>query len=210
MNKKEFLISEVLREGWVLTKANIDFLIGYQIVMVFVSFLLYMSNDKPLLLRIGLRIIEIIVYMGFFNSALLITKNIKPTLAQLYSNWRQFFSWLIASMLFSIMFVVGLFLLIIPGFYVWGRFGLFPFFILDKELGPIDGLKQAYNVSEGMASHLVFLYLACAGINFIGLLLLGFGLLITAPITLLSLAIVYRKLQNSNVTRNPLVLPEIE
>ncbi len=196
MDMQPFSISESFQEGWRLTKANLGFLIGFQIIL-FLLTLLFSGGHE------GIRwaswhvlgwILVILVKMGLYNSTLLITAGVKPGFDQLYRNWRMFVSWVVASILFAIMLVIGFILLIVPGCYVLAKYGFFPFFILDKNIGPLEALKQSGKATEGIRWPIFLLFLACLGLNILGALLLVVGLLITIPVTLLAVATVYRKI----------------
>lgn len=196
MDDQPFTVGEAIKKGWELTKEYLGFLLGYQVILYFL-FILFGGSHSGLgwaTWSLFGWILVILVKMGLYNSALLITRDIKPGFDQLYSNWRLFISWVVASILFGIMFVVGLILLIVPGCYVLARYGLFPFFILDRNLGPLEALKQCGKATEGMLWKLFLLFLACVGLNILGFLVLGVGLFISVPVTLLALATVYRQI----------------
>lgn len=196
MNGKSFSISEAFQKGWQLTKDNITFLIIYQIIIYVILLLTGGTHDKwewSLWHLLGW-IIIVLAKMGLYQSALLITAGIKPGFDQLYRNWRLFFSWVIANFLFGVMVIIGLIFFIVPGCYLWARYGFFPFFILERNSGPLEALNQASEATEGIRWPVFLFFLACAGLNVLGLLFFGIGLLITVPITLLALAMVYRQI----------------
>lgn len=191
-----FMVGEVIKEGWRLTKANLGYLIAYQIIMI-ALFLLFSGSYHGLAGLIWEIIgwaVFILVKMGLYNSALLITKKTKPEFEQLYQNWPSFLSWVIASILFSIMFAIGLALLIVPGCYILAMYGFFPFFILDKGVGPLDALKESARATKGIRGLVFLLFLACFGLDLLGLLFFGVGLLLTIPVTLLALTVAYRRI----------------
>jgi uncharacterized membrane protein len=199
MNEAPFTIGGAIREGWRLTKENIGFLIVYQIILYVILVLTGGTQEKwewSLWHFLGW-IILILGKMGLYNSTLLITSGIKPNFDQLYKNWRMFFSWVVASFLFGIMLVIGFALLIVPGCYLWARYGFYPFFILDKKSGPLEALSESAATTEGIRWPVFLLFLACAGLDVLGILFFGIGLLLTVPITLLALATVYRKITES-------------
>lgn len=197
MENKDFSIAAVLREGWELTKVNIGFLITYQIILIFLALLFTPFGEagiiSSLVAVVGWLIIAL-GKMGFFNSSLLLTKGLKPSFNQLYANWPLFACWIISTFFFIIMFSVGLALFIIPGLWVWSIFGFFPFFILDKGLGAVEALKGSADATKGIRFHTLLLFLACTGLNILGLLFFGVGILITAPVTLIAMTVVYRKI----------------
>lgn len=202
MQNKSFTISGAIREGWELTKVNIGFLIVYQIILFFFIWLFSGSNEDGKLapMHIVGWVIIMLGKMGFYNSALLLTKGLKPGFDQFYIHWRLLISWLVASILFAIMFTLGLALLIVPGLFVWTIFGFYPFFILDKGLGPIKALKKSIEVTKGIRGPTFLLFLACAGLDLLGIAFFGVGLLITAPVTLIAIATVYRKITGQSDT----------
>ena len=203
MRNQSFTIKGAIQEGWELTKVNIGFLIAYQILLFFVMWLFggnAQDNWKLTPIHFIGWIIIMLGKMGFYQSALLLTKGLKPGFDQFYRNWRLLLSWIIAGIVFGIMFAIGLLLLIIPGLLVWATFGLYPFFILDKGSGPIEALQQSADATRGIRWHMLLLFLACAALDLLGLLCFGIGLLIAAPVTLIAMAVVYRKITGQSQT----------
>jgi uncharacterized membrane protein len=196
MDERAFSIKDVLSEGWKLTKENLGFLLSYQIILYLLVFLFAGANGgwKWVPWHILGWIIVVLAKMGLYRSTLMIADGQKPGFDQLYQNWRLFLSWIVSNFLFGILFFLGLLLILIPGFYVWAKYGLFPFTILDKDVGPMQALKETGKISEGNLWPIFLLFLACTGLNIIGLLLFGIGLLLTIPVTLIALAAAYRKL----------------
>lgn len=210
MTEELFKIGSVLKEGWRLTKKHLGFLIGYQVILYLLliafggeskGFIAFLWNVLGLLVIASAK-------MGLYNSCLSIVDGITPTLEELYRHWKLLFNWIVTSFLFLLMVIIGLILFVFPAFYVLARFGLFPFFVIDRELGPIQALEAASKVTEGQRWNLFLLFLSCLGLNILGLLLLGIGLLFSIPITLTALAIVYRKLTSKDVNAE-LVVPEV-
>lgn len=200
MQNTSFTIGGAIREGWELTKVNMGFLIVYQVILFFLMWLFSDSTkdwrSAPIQL-IGW-VIVVLGKMGFYNSALLLTKGLKPSFDQFYKNWRLLISWFVAGLLFGIMFIGGLILFIIPGLYAWSVFGFFPFIIMDKGVGPIEALKRSAEITQGIRGPVLLFFLACAGIDILGLLCFGVGILIAAPVTLIAMATVYEKLSGQS------------
>lgn len=196
MREKHFSIRSLLKEGWELTKVNIGFLVVYQLILLAIAFLFnfHILSWKMAPIQILGLIIVMLGKMGLYQSILLMTKGLKAGFDQFYKNWRQLASWFVANFIFATCFILGLALLIVPGCYFLARYGLFPFFILDKKLGPLEALGEAGKATSGITWHIFLLFLACFGLNILGLLLFGVGVLITLPITLFALATVYRRL----------------
>lgn len=202
MKEKAFSIRAVLKEGWELTKVNIGFLVVYQIILFAIAYLFNVHDLtwKNIPIQILGFLILVLGKMGLYQSILLMTKGLKSGFDQFYKNWPQFISWVVASVIFAITFTIGLVFLIVPGLYFLARYGLFPFFILDKKLGPLEALAESGKVTKGITWHVFLLFLACFGLNILGLLLFGIGILISVPVTLFALAITYRILTGQTRT----------
>ena len=112
-----------------------------------------MSNDLvietiqpvafPLLI---LSLLSLILTMAFYGAMMLtfkgIDENIDFNILNIYwASIKKFFPLLWSTMLASIAWAVGLILLILPGFYLFGRLGMYPAYIMfenkviDREAG---------------------------------------------------------------------------
>lgn len=195
-----FSIGEAFKAGWNFFKENFAYFIVYELILLALMGIFSWGNG---LLWVTWHIlgwiIIILVKMGYYSSCLLVVNGVKPGFEQLYINWRLFISWVIASFLFALMVGIGLVLFIVPGCYLMARYGFFPFFIIDKDMGPLEALEHAGIASRGNRGHIFLLFLACIGLNILGVLIVGIGLLITAPVTLLALTVVYKKLTSEAV-----------
>lgn len=195
-------VGELFSEAWKFTKEHLGFLIGYLVLYFVVNGLFSAANYKTDSVLISLMgtLVGTFLYMGLYNSALMIVKGLKPGFDQAYSNWPHFASWFLSSLLFGLLLVIGLMFLIVPGLYFLSMYGLYPFFILDKGMGPIEALKAAERASKGRRWELFLLFISCFGLNLLGVLLLGVGVLFTIPVTVIALALAYRRLTSGEVT----------
>jgi uncharacterized membrane protein len=205
MNGYTVAIGDAIKEGWKFTKEHLGFFLGYQVLLYILVGIFSISPEQGETLKwilwhfVGW-IIVLLGKMGLYQSAIFITQGILPRFDQFYQNWRLLPSWIIANFLFGLMLFIGLALLIVPGCYVLARYGFFPFLLLNKQLGPIEAFERASDLSKGIRWPLFLLFLACLGLNLVGLLFFGVGILITVPVTLCALAYVYRKLLERNLS----------
>ena len=91
-------------------------------------------------------------------------------------------------------FIVGIILLVIPGIIVALMFSMSQLSLVDKKLAPVAALKESYHLTMGHKWQLFGLMLILIVMNIAGAILLGLGLLVSIPVTLLTVAHVYRKL----------------
>jgi len=85
----------------------------------------------------------------------------------LLAGLKKFFPLLWANILHSFAYGLGFLLLVLPGFYLYGRLGLFPLFIMFEEKGVMDSLGESWNLTEEVATKLFALTTIFLGIQFI-------------------------------------------
>ena len=72
----------------------------------------------------------------------------------LFAGLRKFFPLLWANILHTIAYGLGFLMLILPGFYLYSRLGLFPLFIMFENKGVMDSLAESWNVTDEAATKL--------------------------------------------------------
>ena len=80
---------------------------------------------------------------------------------------KKFFPLLWANILHSFAYGLGFLMLVLPGFYLYGRLGLFPLFIMFEGKGAMDSLGESWNLTEEAATKLFALTAIFMGIQFI-------------------------------------------
>jgi len=118
-----------------------------------------------------------------------------PEFEDLFNRAPLLFHYVAATILFTLMVVVGLVFLIVPGIYLAIRFGYYGYFIVDEEVGPIEAFKKSSDLTEGVRMDLFLLFALLIGLNIVGALVLLVGLLVTVPLSQLICAYVFRHLQ---------------
>jgi hypothetical protein len=93
----------------------------------------------------------------------------------LFSGLKKFFPLLWANILHSFAYGLGFLMLVLPGFYLYGRLGLFPIFIMFEDKGVMDSFGESWNLTEAAANKLFFLTAIFLGIQLIFGLIGGMG-----------------------------------
>ena len=88
----------------------------------------------------------------------------------LFEGLKKFFPLLWANILHSCAYGLGFLMLILPGFYLYGRLGLFPLFVMFENKGVMDSLGESWNTTDEVATKLFTLTAIFMSIQ------LGFGL----------------------------------
>lgn len=101
--------------------------------------------------------------------------------------------YLIGAILMTILAVIGFVFCIIPGILVliFGRF--FGYYILDKNMAPVDAIKASFNFVKDNFGKVFLFLLAVMAINWVGAILCYIGLLVTMPLTAIATAYFYKR-----------------
>lgn len=200
-NSLTFSISEALRFGWEKTKENIKPLLVIGAIGAFLGLLNQAlvgpggANGLRALLSLVVQVLQVGVSLLFVRAALLIHDGRKIDLSNPSLLLEDFFGFLLATILVGLIVAGGMILLIVPG-VIWGlKFGFAGFLVADKKLDPIEALRASNYLTYGMKGHLFWFVLAMIGVNLLGAIALGIGLLVTVPTTIIAAAYVLRRLQ---------------
>ncbi len=217
MNKKTFSIRAALSFGWEKTHAHLSFFIPFMAGLIAVVLLLNMlvnvAEHSGWVMRVAMNVISVVVNvilgLGLIKLSLDVIHEKKPTVHTLFSENDHFFQYFFASFLYAVATFIGFVLLIIPGVIIAVRLRYFGYAIIEKKMGIIDSLKESYRLTKGNTWQLFLFALVIFGINILGFIPLGLGLLITVPISMIAVAYVWRKLQGETpVTQAIEVQPE--
>ncbi|WP_082608889.1 hypothetical protein [Oerskovia sp. Root918] len=101
---------------------------------------------------------------------------------------------ILAAFLVGIMAAVGTILCVLPGLAVLLFSAFVYYFTLDKEQDAITAIKSSWSLVAKNFGSVFLLLLALFGINIVGALLCGIGLLVTLPLSYIAVAYAYRRL----------------
>jgi uncharacterized membrane protein len=87
-------------------------------------------------------------------------------------------------------------LLVLPGIYLLLALQFWVFYIIDDRAGPVAALKRSYALTRGRLLQLFAFGCLVLGVNLLGAVPCGLGLLVTVPVTSIAWAYVYRFLRN--------------
>ncbi len=202
MTIKTFSDGEAILFGWKTMKDNLGLFIGILITMILVNVLPDIMGEViekkipvlSIIIYVAFGILHLIITMGFLKIVLGFCDNEKPGFVELFSCYRLFFKYLFSTILYMLIVSGGLILLIVPGI-IWSiKFQFYPYFIIDKGMGPVEALKASASITQGAKWELLGFGLIIGIINLLGALCLVIGLFATLPTTWVAYAFVYRKL----------------
>lgn len=204
-------VGDAISFGWNKFKDNAGVWIGVVLIAAVIQIVLNLifggfgrsSDDFSAILSvwsiIGTVVSAIAGYLinaAFVRGALHEVDGNKPAIGSFFQ-FSNVGAIIIASFLVGIAAGIGLILLVIPGiiviFLTWWTLQ----FVVDRNEDAITAIKSSFRAISSNAGQLFVLALALVGINILGLIPCGLGLLVTIPITIIASTYAYRF-----VTRN--------
>lgn len=131
--------------------------------------------------------------LGFKKIALGLHDRENSSYKELFSCFTLAPKALIGWFLYGAMVWIGWIFFVLPGFIALLRFIFFPYFIIDKNMGPIDALKQSYEVTKDHMWDMFAFWVAMKIVVSLGFVS-WLGIVLTWPLSTLAYALFYRKL----------------
>lgn len=196
-----FSSSEALEFGFDFFKNNIAtfiklgaVLIVINIVLGIIGSLFSQNNLVVLIWGIISYLISFIIQIGIIKIAFDLYDGKPANFSNLYTQYALGLRFYVASIIYGVMVLAGLVFLIIPGIYLAIRFQFYSFLIVDKNEEIGSSLSKSSKLTQGVILNLFLFVLSLIVINIIGVLLLGIGLFVTIPTSMMAAIYVYRKL----------------
>jgi uncharacterized membrane protein len=200
---KTFSIKEVLGTGWKAFRENLSVSITFGVAMAAIWFLeqigLGIANNsgamKPALsalVTLAARVGQIWLQVGLLRMALKLVDGEPITTDDFLKAHGDFLGYLLASVLYGLIVGAGMVLLIVPGIYWAVRYWAYGYAVVDEHVDPVAALKRSTVLTEGVRWEVFAFGLAVIGVNIVGAMALGVGLVATIPLTAVAGAKVYR------------------
>lgn len=119
------------------------------------------------------------------------SRDSRPSLLRACRNFQKVNTWFLVKV-FSILSIAGgLLMIAIPGIIFGIRLQLMPYCILDEQVDFRKAIRMSFRLTRGVGFPLFAFDLFLLLFNAFGMALFGFGLLLTIPVTLQTMAYVY-------------------
>lgn len=132
--------------------------------------------------------------VGLLQVCLALYDGEEPTFADSFAHLALGPKFLAGQTLYLLAALIGLLLLVVPGVYLGVRYALFGFCMAAGETNLVRSFQQSAILSTGEQGYLLRVLFVLFVLNVVGASLLGLGLFITVPVSLLMMTAVYRKL----------------
>jgi uncharacterized membrane protein len=199
---KQFSIEEAIQFGWATWKRHWLLWIALMVIAFIAESIFQVPNqtidDSP-----GLSVViwlvsfavSTFVQMGWARVTLRFVDEGQAELADLFNAYPVYLNFLIATLIFTVALAIGFLLLIVPGIIVLLWFGFYQYVIVDRGLGPIEGLMRSMQLTEGVRMRLLLFGLVFIGLNLLGVAACFVGLFVSIPVTMMASAYIYRRLE---------------
>jgi len=118
---------------------------------------------------------------SYLHLAHLARRNQRIEFADLFMGFNKARELILMNLLVFCIVLVGFFMLIIPGVYFAVSYVFSPFFVWFYDRDPYQAIGLSRKVVSGNFGQILLLLLILAGINLLGFMALGIGILLTLP-----------------------------
>ena len=118
----------------------------------------------------------------------------RAELSDLFTGFNFFVPTLVASLLIGLFTFAGTLLCIIPGLVVAAMYKFTYLFIIDKRMDFWPAMQASHEIVKQDYFGFTMFLLAAAGVNILGALCCGVGLLVTIPMTFAAITVAYREI----------------
>lgn len=202
MKEKLFSIGEVLKEGWEGWKKNWGVWLGavaITAVLGSVGNLGHLFKDS----KAAEAIFQVLgVFLGIFATlgiiylALRTVRGLDIKLTDFFDTFPYYWRFFIGQLLYGIAIGLGLLLFIVPGIILGMMFYLFPYYIIEKNLGVIDAFKASSKAVYGSKGNLFLFSIVGMLLNILGIICFVVGLFVSIPVVAIAQAAIYRILSS--------------
>lgn len=134
------------------------------------------------------------IEIGFLRICLALFDGREPQFADTFAHLTLGLTFLTGQIVYLLVVGIGLLLLIVPGVYLGVRYIMFGFCLADGETNLARCFQQSAILSTGAKPYLLRILAVLLILNVLGASLLGLGLFITVPLSVLMLTAAYRQL----------------
>lgn len=190
-------VGHVFGRGWAIVRDNLPLAIGGFLAVALLPTLVQLILGDSALIGFVTTLIVAPIVFSYYHILVRLNRGEPADFSNLTDGFQVFGTCIGVYFILAIAIVIGLVFLIIPGLFLAAS--LFPayFLVLDERRSIGETLRRAWDLTEGRRLSLLILILVGALIAAAGLLALGVGVLLTAPIAVAGLAVAYDELRGA-------------
>lgn len=184
----EIKSGDYFRAGWEIFKKFPGGFIGYFIITLVITFAL---NSVPKIGGLITFVIAVPLHAGFFVVSAKLLKDQVPEFGDFFSGFKFFPQLALLGIVSSIIILLGFICLIVPGIYLAVGYAFALMLVLDRGLDFWPAMETSRRSVQTGWFKIFGLFLLLLLLNLAGILALGVGLLVTAPLSHCILTVAY-------------------
>jgi hypothetical protein len=185
--RRKVRVGQCIREGWQLFTKDAGNYVGYTLMLAASLTIPVINALTPIL--------HAILIAGHYNVALRRLRGLPVTFGDVFIGWQQhFLPLLLTGLVTSVLITIGLILLVIPGLYLFVGYVFAIPFVIDKGLDFWSAMEASRKLVHRRWFNLFWLQLVLGGLSVLGAIPMGWGLLITVPLSMAVNTVAYTKL----------------
>jgi len=203
---EQLSITAAIRRGWGIFANRPGILIAASFIMMVLSWILTSVSgphhgpqdipQSPFAALTGILSLLLLFLLDMGFTAFFLKAHDDVEAVKLTDLWHPhpYLHYLLVMVATSIIFVVGFMLLIVPGIIAVTVLFFVKYVTLEKNLSFTDTFRECARITKGHRLKLFGLMVVLICLNMLGFLCLGVGLLVSIPVSALSVIEVYRTL----------------
>lgn len=199
-------VFEILKLSWNIFRNNWKFLIILALIYFGINFAEETANKNitkeslQFLASILILAFNAFIAIGVIQIFLKISRGQHAEYGDIFGGAKYFWRFIGGSILYGLIVLGGYLLLIVPGIIWQYKYSMFSYLIIDKDMQPMDAIKESGKIMYGFKWKLFVLQLLMVLVILAGALLLGIGLLVAIPVVTLMSATFYRIVSGEKVS----------
>jgi uncharacterized membrane protein len=201
--EKKLVYSDILRKSWKGLISQFWLLVGLIIGFTIIYSLLYLfalpakggsMTTSGILVSVLCWLLLCLFQLGYMKNCFQTLDGEEPQFSSYGQVSRKLLSYLVASVIYTLIVAVGTALLVVPGVYFALRLQFFFASMVDENTGIIESFKRSWEITKGYTLKLFVILLIVVLISVIGQLALLIGIFAAIPLTVLMYGEVFRRL----------------
>lgn len=201
--EEKLVYSDIFRKAWNGLISQFWLLVGLIIGFTIVYSLLYIfalpakgesMTTSGIIVSVLCWLLLCLFQLGYMKNCFQTLDGEEPQFSSYGQVSRKLFSYLVASIIFTLIVAIGTALLVIPGIYLILRLQFFFASMVDENTGIIESFKRSWEITKGHTLKLFIILLIMILISIIGQMALLVGIFVAIPLTILMYGYIFRKL----------------
>lgn len=202
MEGKRFEIGDAISFGWETAKANIGFFVVFLLAMWLAQAIFNAPSGyywgeyyfwSPIFSLLSMAV-SVFISIAVVRVVLRFNRGETAEMEDLWMGYPLFLDFLVGSILYGLLVFAGLILCVIPGIY-WGvKYQFYGYCIMDRNVGPVEGIKMSGRLTQGSWWNLFWLGIMQFLVVLLGMLACLVGLFWAMPTAMVAHGYAYVRL----------------